>query len=154
MSDTRTFQRKGNTIIVSVDSNVFSSHIRLVVEMITAALFLEKQKNVSVEVYLLTNQSIKEINKKFRKKDIVTNVLSFENSKDPIFSKRRGVVGKRHIGEIYLAPQYITHKKEDILALSLHGTLHLLGYDHKNRVDYKKMEKREKRIFEYIKLGK
>lgn len=154
MSDTRVFQKNGNTIIVSIDTNVFTPYVRLVGEVVATTLFLEKQKNVSVEVYLLTNHSIKEINKKFRKKDVATNVLSFENSEDPIFSKKSGRANKEHIGEIYLAPQYIERKKEDIRALSLHGTLHLLGYDHKKQADYKKMEKKEEKIFAHIKLGK
>jgi len=154
MSDTHVFQKKGNTIIVSIDTNIFSPYVRVVREVIATALFLEKQKNVSVEVYLLTNKSIREINKKFRKKDTVTNVLSFESPKNPIFSKKIGAANKRYIGEIYLAPQYITHKKEDIRALSLHGVLHLLGYDHKKEVEYKEMEKKEKKIFERITLGK
>lgn len=154
MSDTHTFQKNGNTIIVSTDTNVFSPYIRVVRGVVATALFLQKQKNVSVEIYLLTNKSIREINRKFRKKDMATNVLSFESSKNPIFSKKLGAANRKHIGEIYLAPQYITHKNEDIRALSLHGVLHLLGYDHKNEGDYKEMEKKEKKIFERITLGK
>ncbi|MEW6617494.1 MAG: rRNA maturation RNase YbeY [Patescibacteria group bacterium] len=136
------------------DTKVFAPYVQLVGKVVATTLFLEKQKNVSVEVYLLTNESIREINKKFRKKDVATNVLSFENSKDLIFSEKLGRTNKKHIGEIYLAPRYIKSKKEDIRGLSLHGTLHLLGYDHKKQADYKKMEKREEKIFARIKLGK
>jgi len=154
MSDTRTFQKKGNTIIISADTSVFLPYVSVVREVVATTLFLEKQKNVSVEIYLLTNKSIREINKKFRNKDVVTNVLSFESPKNPVFLKAMGVANKKHIGEIYLAPQYIKQKKEDIRVLSLHGVLHLLGYDHKKEGDYKEMEGREKKIFGRIKLGK
>ncbi len=152
MSGTHIFRIKGNTIIVSIDTKTLSTYIRLVSEAVATALFLEKQKNISIEVYLLTDRSMKEINKTFKHKNTVTNVLSFECPSDPVFSKRKE--RKKHVGEIYLAPRYITRKKEDIVALSLHGALHLLGYDHKKRDDRKKMEKREGEIYVRVKRGK
>ncbi len=152
MSGTHIFRITGNTIIVSIDTKTLSTYIRLVSEAVATALFLEKQKNISIEVYLLTDRSMKEINKTFKHKNTVTNVLSFECPSDPVFSKRKE--RKKHVGEIYLAPRYITRKKEDIVALSLHGALHLLGYDHKKRDDRKKMEKREGEIYVRVKRGK
>lgn len=105
---------------------------------------LEKIKKLLVEqfafpkkvnIIFVDQEYIKELNKEFREKDEVTDVLSFNiDSSDTL-------------GEIYICPEYVIKNiskkdfKEEIVRLIVHGILHLKGYDHKeefSKVDYKR----------------
>ncbi|MEX0689949.1 MAG: rRNA maturation RNase YbeY, partial [Candidatus Paceibacterota bacterium] len=57
-----------------------------------------------------------------------------------------------HLGEIYLAPDEIKKRKEDIVYLSVHGCLHLLGFNHKKDEEAEEMEKVEKEIMKNVRL--
>ena len=88
-------------------------------------------KNVSITFLLTSNKKIKELNMKFRKKNKPTNVLSF-----PMQST---YMDNYLLGDIVLANQTLLQesielrvKKYDYLSkMTIHGMLHLLGYDHK-----------------------
>lgn len=98
-----------------------------------------KKKGKTVEVFFVSNAVMRRLNRKFRKKDKVTNVLAFPIIGFPRPDRRREV-----IGEIYLAPDYIRARSEDVFRLAAHGLLHLLGYTHQNKSGRIKMEKKEK----------
>ena len=53
---------------------------------------------------------------------------------------------KKYLGEIYLNRDILKKSPERAKALLLHGVLHLLGYDHKKRLDIAEMESLEKKI--------
>lgn len=77
---------------------------------------------------------IRELNRKFRKKDKATDVLSF-----PL--KERAADGKFYLGDIVVSvatasaqAAELGHGLEDELEfLTVHGFLHLLGFDHGRR---------------------
>jgi probable rRNA maturation factor len=73
-----------------------------------------------LNVVFVFPKDIKQLNKDFRKKDTVTDVLSFVLEQDPL------------IGEIYICPEYVAKKYnyEEVLRVIVHGFLHLLGYEH------------------------
>ena len=75
---------------------------------------------------------MRKLNKKYRKKDKVANVLSF------LLYKKSG--------EIFLN----TYEKK-LLYLFTHACLHLLGYDHKTRKNTDKMEKKEADMLQNLK---
>ena len=102
---------------------------------------------------LSNNRNIKKLNKKFRKKNKHTDVLSFPFQED-----------KKKLKEIYLGdiiisfnhmnkPKSMTLKKfkEKTIKIFIHGFLHLLGYDHIKDKDYKKMNELEQKVFNTIK---
>ncbi|KKQ76111.1 MAG: putative rRNA maturation factor [Parcubacteria group bacterium GW2011_GWC1_38_6] len=93
----------------------------------------EKEK-LDISIVLLKQSEIRTINRKYRKKDVPTDVLSFRYD---------------NAGEIALCPfiirKYakklkITFKKNLSLVL-IHGILHLVGYDHEKSIkEAKRME--------------
>ena len=96
------------------------------------AKFLSKKG--SIEVYLADDKRIQHLNKQFRGKNKPTNVLSFP--------KPKGFPGQG-LGEVYLDPVYIDKKKESLDLMLVHGVLHILGYDHKQKYDRIVMQKKE-----------
>ncbi len=78
----------------------------------------------SVNVVFIDENEMQKLNKGYRKKDSVTDVLSFN------------LDIKELLGEIYICPQYVEKSfqaekfSEEILRLIIHGLLHLIGYDH------------------------
>lgn len=80
-----------------------------------------------VNVIFVSEVQIKKLNKEWRGKDVVTDVLSFNINEADL------------LGELYISLDYIkkNYKKfednfeTEFIRLLVHGTLHLLGYDHK-----------------------
>ncbi len=103
-----------------------------------------------IEIYLVSDEVIHEINRNYRRKDNPTNVLSFETPKELPDPEAEFT----HLGEIYLAPRYISQHNENVGELMIHGLLHLLGYDHIKSADAKKMEKAEKELIFFLKTEK
>ena len=109
---------------------------------------LFKKKKHNFTILLTNNKKMKELNKRFRKKDKPTDVLSFPFTQD--------YKNKIYIGDIAISFQFI-NKRSSITNFNLefdktwiHGYLHLIGYDHKNTKDFKKMSKKENIIFNFL----
>lgn len=95
-----------------------------------------------IDVFLVDSQAMRKLNRKYRKKDKSTNVLSFPAPLHfPINT----------LGEVYLDPTYIERHKEDLTFMLVHGVLHILGYDHEKKGDRIKMEKKEARVLKALK---
>ncbi len=99
---------------------------------------------------------IKNLNKKFRKKNKSTDVLSF-----PFYNKKELVRKLKKDKEIYLGDIIVNlnkiKKKKDksffyleFDRLWVHGLVHLLGYDHKKFKDFNNMIKVEKKFLSYL----
>lgn len=109
-------------------------------------------KNVLFNVIIVNNEDIHKINKEYRNVDRPTDVISFalEDNKDV------DVPGLRVLGDIYIsydkvieqALEYGHSKKREICFLSIHGLLHLLGYNHEKLDDEKKMFSLQKELLE------
>lgn len=110
----------------------------------------KKTKIIEVSILLTGDDFIKELNSNYRSKDKPTNVLSFP-SYDFEAGHYENLDNYVVLGDIILA--FETIKKEAIeqektfinhlLHLVVHGTLHLLGYDHIDDVDAEVMESLE-----------
>ena len=101
-------------------------------------------------------KEIKNLNRKFRKKNKSTDVLSF-----PFYSKkelRRRLISQTEIylGDIIINVNEIKNKKKlknfkiEFDNLWIHGLVHLFGYDHKKQKDFLVMEKIEKKYSSFI----
>ena len=106
-----------------------------------------KKKSLFCTLLLSGNKEIKYLNKKFRKKNKETDVLSF-----PFKSH----LNKDYRGDIAICYEIInTRSKKTNFSIELdkiwiHGLLHLLGYNHKRLEDYKLMLKREQDILKQV----
>jgi probable rRNA maturation factor len=88
---------------------------------------LKKNKSKkSLVIAIVSKSEIKKINKAYRGKNKFTDILSFKSD------------DQYTLGELILCPQVISlqaknnklTQREEYLYLIIHGTLHLLGYDH------------------------
>ena len=112
-------------------------------------------KKALITVLLTNNTKIKSLNKKFRKINKPTDILSF-----PFFDKKDLKKKFKH-KNIYLGDIIISHEefkkknkkniKNGFIKILIHGFLHLLNYDHKLNIDYKRMSSIENLIFKKIK---
>jgi len=115
------------------------------------------KKNTLICTLLLSGpEEIKKLNKKFRKKNKITDVLSFpfhEKNKLDIKIKREKEI---YLGDIILNLNKIKNKKNKIKfklelnKLWIHGLVHLFGHQHKKDKDFKAMDKIEKKYLDYI----
>jgi probable rRNA maturation factor len=95
----------------------------------------------------------RELNKRFRRADKATNVLAFP-ADDAQLAALRGDTGARSLGDLVICGPVVLREALEQgkdpdhhwLHLLLHGTLHLLGYDHENAQDAAEMESLETRI--------
>ena len=86
----------------------------------------------ALTIALLSDQKVRALNRKYRKTDKVTDVLSFP-------STRTGVESD-YLGDIAIASgvarrqaKLVGHSvQNELRLLALHGFLHLLGYDHRS----------------------
>ena len=120
--------------------------------LIEYALNYKKLKGVVFNIIFVDNKTIKKINKEYRNIDKETDVISFalEDSKDIELD------GVRLLGDIYIsvdkiesqAKQYGHSKKREMAFLTIHGLLHLLGYDHQTKEEEKIMFKEQELILD------
>jgi len=134
-----------NKIFVYFSQKKFEKEAKRIFSLAQKIFLLLKKNGLSVEIFLVSDFEIKKINKKYRNKNKATNVLSFCQPKDFVLAPL-----KKHLGEIYLAPNYIKKNKQDIKLMLVHGILHLLGYDHIKEADRIKMEEKEKSLLKKL----
>ena len=94
-------------------------------------------------IILVDEEEIHELNKSYRGVDRKTDVITFALEDDKTFKNPE----IRVLGDVYLcipvayeqAEIYNHSKVREVCFLATHGILHLLGYDHMNEEDEKKM---------------
>ena len=115
-----------------------------------------KKKNIYFTLLLSGEKQIKNLNRKFRKKNKPTDVLSF-----PFYTKKelhKKLINEKEIylGDIIINFNEIKNKKRsknfkiEFNNLWIHGLVHLFGYDHKKEKDYLVMKKIEKKYSSFI----
>ena len=109
-----------------------------------AALRQAESDGEAVTILLTDDDSVRDLNARFRGKDYATNVLSFPAPENP----------EGHLGDIALAfgvcareaseqGKPLAHHLQHLVA---HGVLHLLGYDHETDAEAEHMEGLERVI--------
>ncbi|NNC73540.1 MAG: rRNA maturation RNase YbeY [Sphingomonadaceae bacterium] len=94
---------------------------------------------IEISVKFADNEEVQQLNKSYRGKDRPTNVLSFPMvQKDMLAGLANSDDGEVLLGDIVLAHGICADEAKDkgiaidahAMHLIVHGTLHLLGYDH------------------------
>ena len=114
---------------------------------------INTNKKNYVSVSFAGDKKIIELNKRFRKINLPTNVLSF-----PSFINKNN---EFFLGDIIFSAETIFREaKRDkksfkchLIHLFIHGVLHLIGYDHQTENNAKVMENLEIKILETLKIN-
>ena len=127
----------------------------IIKKIILKVLRRMKCKKGEVSVNCVTENKIKAINKIYRKKDKITDVISFSAQE----GERVG--DEKDLGDIFIclkkikkqAKEYGVSWEEELVRMLVHGVLHLLGYDHQSVRDEKEMIGLQERIIKTVSKG-
>lgn len=115
--------------------------------------FFEKDLVPEVTIRIVSLKESQALNLQYRQKDKPTNVLSFESDL-PDF------IPSAFLGDLVICAELVKSEAEKQQKLSLnhwahlcvHGTLHLLGYDHLSQSDAERMESIEVEILNKLSI--
>ena len=124
--------------------------IRKTINLTFSELNDDYKKKYEVNILLAKNEQMKKINRKYRKINKVTNVLSFPQR---LIISNLGKP-KLLLGDIVLSLDKLRNEagdqskkfKNHLTHIIMHGFMHLLGFDHENEKEAKVMEEKEKDI--------
>jgi len=119
-------------------------------KVIDIAVEKENINNVEFNIIIVDNDKIHEINREYRHIDRPTDVISFALEDDESFPG----IDTRVLGDIYISLDKVYEQSKvyghsffrELSFLTVHGILHLLGYDHMNAEDEKEMFSRQELI--------
>jgi probable rRNA maturation factor len=111
---------------------------------------LRKGDTCDLSVRVVGNAESKRFNRQYRHKDKPTHVLAFPGS--------TAVEGRRQLGDLIVcAPVVAREAREQGKSrhahwahMIVHGTLHLMGYDHMKPAEARRMERRETAILKSL----
>ena len=115
-----------------------------------------KKKQIFCTLLLSGSKEIRYLNKKFRKKNKATDVLSFPFQTKKELKKKLKTEKEIYIGDIIINLNKIKSKNEKFFfeiefdRLWIHGLVHLFGHDHKKDKDFKIMRQVEKNYLDLI----
>ena len=115
---------------VSVDGVRIPVSRTKVADAVRAVLRSEKVRDALVSVAFVRKRDIRAMNRKHLRRDRPTDVIAF--------GFRRAGRDAPIVGDIYIAPEVARESarangvsvREEIIRLVVHGTLHVLGYEH------------------------
>ena len=120
-------------------------------------IYILKKNKLNFTLLLSGNSEIQQLNKKFRKKNKTTDILSFPfHEKKVLKNLMRNKNNKIYLGDIIINLDKIIKKnKKQIFSFTfdkiwIHGLTHLLGYRHKSNQDFSIMRKLESKIIKSI----
>ena len=109
-------------------------------------------KKIFLTLLLSNSKGTKILNKNFRNKNKATDILSFP------LQKKIKLKNKSYLGDIIISYNFMDKPKnqeiklfkDKVIKTFIHGFLHLLGFDHIQLKDYKKMLKVEQKIYQSV----
>jgi probable rRNA maturation factor len=119
-------------------------------QAILTALSMEQASDSDLSVSIENDQQLFELNSEYRGIEAPTDVLSFEAGEpDPD-------TGRIYLGDIVISFERAAVQakaaqhpvQNEVILLAIHGTLHLLGYDHADAEQKNKMWDRQKEILD------
>ncbi|MDO8636131.1 MAG: rRNA maturation RNase YbeY [Dehalococcoidia bacterium] len=127
--------------------------------VIVETLDMEKVADAEISLVITGDERIHEINRAYRRVDAPTDVIAFaltEETGGEFVSPPDGIL---HLGEVVIsyptavrqASEHYHSVQQELAILIVHGTLHLLGYDHVLPGQARKMRNKERDILELLK---
>lgn len=120
-------------------------------------VFKKVKSKMFFNVIFVDNDKIQQINRDYRDIDKVTDVITFAlmENQDEVFKG-----AERELGDVFICVERALEQAKDyghsiereIGFLSVHGYLHLIGYDHMNKEDEEVMFKLQEEILAKAKL--
>lgn len=137
----------------------FATDERFLKKIAQTVLKGEDKEKHTLSIALVKEREIRDLNKKYLKKDKATDVLSFSQISD--FSEKISEKIKEFeniLGEVIICPKVVKKNskdfnivfKKEMAKVLIHGILHLLGYEHE-KSDKKLKEMQEKENY-YLSL--
>jgi probable rRNA maturation factor len=147
-----------DVVVEAGDWSSLPDHEELAQKAVEAALAVisdAPRGTAEVSLLLTDDEAVRRLNREWRGQDKPTNVLSFPAPEHP------GMPGPRHLGDIALAFETLVREassERKTLAdhaahLIVHGTLHLLGYDHEIEGQAEIMEALEVKALARLGIG-
>jgi probable rRNA maturation factor len=150
-----------NKLMIDLVDETNQLSVELMEEIEKLLNFAAEKENVEdnseVSVTFVSDERIHEINREYREKDSPTDVISFameELGEGEI--QMIGAQQPRVLGDIIISVQKAEEQAKEyghsfireLGFLSVHGFLHLLGYDHMEKADEEKMFSRQKELLD------
>ena len=125
--------------------------IKTIKKLIDYAIKYKNLNNIEFNIILVDNEYIHNLNLNYRQIDRPTDVITFALEDDKIV---KTIDDYRVLGDIYISVDKAKEQAEEyghsflreICFLTVHGFLHLLGYDHMNKEDEIVMFKEQEEI--------
>ncbi len=116
------------------------------------------KKKYYLSVFLTNDSEIKKINKKYRKINKSTNVLSFPQNDERYLTKK---TSKIILGDIVISIEKVTTEaklqgiqfSDHLTHMVIHSLLHLLGFNHEKLKDFKIMKKKEINVLSNLSIS-
>jgi len=138
---------------IKIDSRKLKSNI-------AKMLKIAGYPDFDIGLLLTTNRTIRAYNKKYRKKDKPTDILSFPFHGDLKAGQKITISSSddKNLGDIIISLEYAEDDAraqsrslmEHVTMLLAHGIAHLLGYEHKTDRQHRKMLIKEKQLTEAV----
>ncbi|MDO5734491.1 MAG: rRNA maturation RNase YbeY [Eubacteriales bacterium] len=138
-----------------------------------ARFLIDNEFNVSIDLSFLSAEEMRELNQEQRGIDRVTDVLSFpllhfregelaEEAMTPFFIDPEAEFLTILLGDIVICPSRASQQAEDyghslereLAFLTVHGTLHLLGFDHQDLKEEERMRELQRIVMKQLNLSR
>lgn len=125
-----------------------------------AVLRMEDFKgSAEISVTFVNNAQIKDYNKQYRDKDMVTDVLSFGMGENGVYDIDPDT-GAQILGDVVISMEKAQEQalrfdhslQREVGYLTAHSVLHLLGYDHEDNLERVHMREKEEYIMDQLGL--
>ncbi len=122
-------------------------------EIKKSLIFKKEISRISFDVSFCNNETIKTINRDYRNKDSVTDVITFSlfcDDENSVILRKKADLGQIVISLERCEEQKQGTFKDELLTLITHGILHLLGFDHLEKKDYDFVVKLQKTVLKEL----
>ena len=139
---------------IDIESNSQSQQIPALAELerwVSAALQSQQLEDAEVSLYIVDEDESQELNSQYRGKDYPTNVLSFPFEAPP--GMELPLLGDLVICRQVVEQEAVEQNKPleaHWAHMVVHGSLHLLGYDHIEDEEAEEMEALERDIMQEL----